>query len=292
MNQIACSASQLGLGPLGVALSSGTWDEMLGWDDVLAMGPQLEELGYSTIWLGGGPLTELSQVTDLVHATREVTIGTSIVAVDRFASEPVATAYTEITAAYPNRFVLGLGGAHGPTPLRTLNEYLDRLDGAVPPVPRSRRVLAALGPRMLDLARDRTAGALPVLATPEYTAQARARLGPDAALIIQQLVVLDTSPQHARDAARQPISFLLGVNPGYRTHFRRMGFTDHDITTLSDRLVNALVAWGDLDTIAHQISRHHAAGADQVALTTLPTRLTTVVIGPWRELATMIKLTG
>jgi hypothetical protein len=120
-----------------------------------------------------------------------------------------------------------------------------------PPVPRSACVLAALGPRMLDLARDRTAGALPVLVTPEYTAQARARLGADALLVIQQLVILDADAARARAAARGPIGYLRDVEGGYRRHFRRMGFTEEDITQLSDRLVDALVVWGDLDTITN-----------------------------------------
>lgn len=252
-----------------------------------AAAPELEELGYSTIWVSGGALTELGQVADLARATRYVAVGTGIIAVDRFASESVVATYAEIEAAHPGRFVVGLGGAHGPMPLRTLGEYLDRLDGSVPPVSRSRRMLAALGPRMLDLARERTAGALPILATPQYTAQARTRLGPDAVLVVQQFVVLDTSTQHARDVARQSIGFLLGVG-GYRAHFQRMGFTEEDIATLSDRLVDALVAWGDLGAITRRISEHRAAGADQVALTVLSTQPSAVPTQQWRELATAI----
>lgn len=274
------ATTQLSLGPTGVTLSSGSWG------DALAAAPELEELGYSTIWISGGVLTGLGQIADVARATRTVTVGTGIIAVDQFDSDSVAAAHAEIESAHPGRFVVGLGGAHGRTPLRTMGEYLDRLDTTTPPVSRSRRMLAALGPRMLDLARDRTAGALPVLATPEYTAQARARLGPDAVLVVQQPVVLDTSPQQARDTARQPIGFLLGVEGGYRTHFQRMGFTDEDITTISDRLVDALVAWGDLATIARRIADHRAAGADQVAVTVLPTPSDTVPTKGWRDLAT------
>jgi probable F420-dependent oxidoreductase len=249
----------------------------------------LEDLGYSTIWIAGVLLTELDRVADIARVTRDALVGTGIIAVDHFPAEAVTSAYAEMEAAHPGRFVVGLGGAHGPTPLRTLGTYLDRLDDAAPPVPRSACVLAALGPRMLDLARDRTAGALPVLVTPEYTAQARARLGADALLVIQQLVILDADAARARAAARGPIGYLRDVEGGYRRHFRRMGFTEEDITQLSDRLVDALVVWGDLDTITRRISEYRAAGADQVALTMLPGGGSgeggAVPLAQWRELA-------
>ena len=132
--------------------------------------------------------------------------------------------------------------------MRVLNDYLDRLDHAVSPLPAGRLILAALGPRKLELTRDRAAGAIPLLVTPGYTKQARGILGEESTLIISQMIVLDTDATQARETARTPLRFLSGVS-GYRANFARMGFTDSDIAGLSDRLVDDLVTWGDASTI-------------------------------------------
>lgn len=155
---------------------------------------ELEELGYQTIWLTGGPLESLSQIADVVRATKRARVATGIISVDRFGADEVSALYADLQATHPGRLAVGLGGAHGPNPLQTLIAYLDRLE-LVPP---TARVLAALGPRMLDLAGDRAAGAFPVLVTPDYTASARSRLGDDTTLAIEQLVVVEPDPQRAR----------------------------------------------------------------------------------------------
>jgi probable F420-dependent oxidoreductase len=167
--------------------------------------------------------------------------------------------------------------------LETLTAYLDRLD-QLGSVPATARLLAALGPRMLDLARQRTAGALPYLVTPEYTAEARARLGDDTTLAIQQSVVLETDPKRARDLARGPLGFLSAV-PAYQANFRRMGFSAEEITQLADRLVDAVVAWGDLDAVASRIAAHQRAGADHVAVGVIPESPETLPVGGWHQLA-------
>jgi len=172
----------------------------------------------------------------------------------------------ELQASTPDRFVAGLGGPQKPRPLQALNDYLDQLDHAEPPVPASRRILAALGPRKLELARDRSAGAILQLVTPACTQQARHVLGGQSTLVINQMVVLDTDATRARETARAPLRFLSGIN-GYRASFARMGFTDSDIAGLSDRLIDDLVTWGSADTITTRVSEHLEAGADQVALT-------------------------
>jgi probable F420-dependent oxidoreductase len=174
--------------------------------------------------------------------------------------------YAELQASAPDRFVVGLGGPQKPRPLRALNDYLDKLDQGDPPVPAHRRILAALGPPKLELARDRSAGAIPLLVTPAYTSAARRILGDQSTLIIDQMLVLDTDAKRARETARTPLRFLSGIS-GYRANFARMGFTDTDIADLSDRLVDELVTWGDADTLAARINEHLDAGADQVALT-------------------------
>jgi probable F420-dependent oxidoreductase len=217
-----------------------------------------------------------------VQATRRVRVAGSIISVDRFDAAAVAALYQELNAAHPGRFVLGLGGAHGPQPFATLNAYLDRLDAASIPV--TARLMAALGPRMVDLARQRASGALPVLVTPDYTAQARARLGEDRTLAVEQLVVVETDPERARHLARGPLGYL-GDLPAYQANFRRMGFNDQDITQRSDRLVDALVAWGDAATVAARVQEHLAAGADHVLLSLLTDPADALSPDPWRQLA-------
>src|SRR5204863_285245 len=188
----------------------------------------------------GGPLAGLGRIAEVIRATSRAKVASGIIAVDRFASAEVADLYAQVEASHPGRLVVGLGGAHGPEPLATLSAYLDRLDGAG--VPASERVLAASGPRMLELARRRASGVLPVLVTPEYTARTRQRLGGDIALAVEQLVVVDADPDRARAIARGPFGFL-GSLPQYQANFRRMGFTDDEIATQADHLVDALVAW-------------------------------------------------
>ncbi len=155
---------------------------------------ELEDLGYQTIWLTGGPLESLSQIVDVVRATKRARVASGIISVDRFGAGEVSALYTGLQATHPGRFVVGLGGAHGPNPLQTLTGYLDRLEA----VPATARVMAALGPKMLDLARRRAAGAFPVLVTPGYTASARSLVGEDTTLAVEQLVVVGTDPQRAR----------------------------------------------------------------------------------------------
>jgi probable F420-dependent oxidoreductase len=272
--------AKLGLGPLGVALRPQDGPEF---GAVLA---ELEDVGYDTIWLTGGPMASLSQVGAAVWATRQVPVATGIIAVVRFAAAEVAATYAELEESHPGRFLVGLGGAHGPKPLPTLGAYLDRLDTEPPRVPADRRVLAALGPRMLELARDRAAGALSALFTADYTAQARELLGPDGTLVVEQMIVPETDPQLARQYAREPLGFL-GQLPPYQAHFRRMGFTDEDIGQLSDRLVDALVSWGDEATIAARVAEQRQAGADQIAVT-LVTGSSELPVTQWRRLASVL----
>jgi probable F420-dependent oxidoreductase len=268
------------LGHLGAAVGA---DEGHAFVDAAV---DLEELGYTTIWLTGGPLANLGQIAEVVGATERARVAAGILAVDRFPSDDVAALYAELEASHPGRFVVGLGGAHGPNPLATLNTYLDRLESRSPVVPQGARVMAALGPRMLDLARERAAGAFPVLVTPDYAARARARLGADTTLAVEQLVVLATDPRRARQLARRPLGFL-GRLPGYHASFRRMGFADDDIDQVRDRLVDALVAWGDTDAVAARVAELWDAGADHVAISVV-TDSGGQPLDEWRELATRL----
>jgi probable F420-dependent oxidoreductase len=163
----------------------------------------------------------------------------------------------------PGRIVAGIGGAHGPRHIPRLAAYLDELDELG--IGRDRRVLAALGPRKLELARDRTAGAITLMVTPEHTARIREALGPDAVLVVQHFVAVDENPVTARAALREPLEFLSGL-PGDRANFLRMGFTDDDVTDLSDRLVDGVTAWGSAETVTARLREHLDAGADQVVI--------------------------
>jgi len=251
-----------GLGPVGISLNI-TPDETY-----LDEAARLESLGYSAIWLRGGQIDSLDRITAVVRATDSIPVATGIIPVDVYESEAVAQLHADLQTTAPDRFVVGLGGPQVPRPLRGLNEYLDRLDRSAPPVPAERRILAALGPRKLELARDRAAGAVLLLVTPDYTAEARRILGPDATLAVSLMTVLGTDAARARDTARVPLRFLSGVG-GYATNFVRMGFGADDIAGLSDRLVDDLVAWGDADAIVARVHSHLAAGADHVVVSEL-----------------------
>nr|WP_042186681.1 TIGR03620 family F420-dependent LLM class oxidoreductase [Kibdelosporangium sp. MJ126-NF4]CEL17451.1 hypothetical protein [Kibdelosporangium sp. MJ126-NF4]CTQ91322.1 hypothetical protein [Kibdelosporangium sp. MJ126-NF4] len=266
------------LGPVGVTLDVRAHGGHL---DDAAM---LENLGYSTIWITGGQLTTLDPLRDVIRATETIPVGSAIIPAQVYASENVVALRRDLEATDPARLITGLGGAHGDRPLRTMNTYLDSLDAADPPVPASARMLSALGPRMLELARDRAAGALPLLVTPDYTAQARQILGDNATLAVMEYVVLESNPELARNTIREPISSLIQVG-GYPQNLRRMGFTDEDIAGPSDHLLDELVAWGDIDTVAARVRRHLDAGADQVVLVVQPTNPNAIPHAEWRALA-------
>jgi probable F420-dependent oxidoreductase len=237
-------------------------------DTYLNEAAELEHLGYATIWLPGGQLRTLDPVDAVIRATDQIPVASSVSPTGLYDATSVAGLYADLERTHPGRFVVGLGGRQEPRQLAALNAYLDELDAADPPVPVERRMLAAIGPRKLALARDRTAGSLPLLVTPDYTLRARAALGPDSTLVIHQFVVLSTDPDAARSLMRGPLSFLSTVG-GYVANFRSMGFDETDISALSDHLVDELTSWGDLVTIDAQVDEHLRAGADQVAVSVL-----------------------
>jgi probable F420-dependent oxidoreductase len=163
--------------------------------------------------------------------------------------------------------------------------YLDELDRGDPPVPADERVLGALGPKMLDLARARSAGAHPYLVTPDHTALARGALGDDRLLAPNQMIVLSSAPSAARAIARQYLAIYLGL-PNYTNNLRRLGFGDEDLAPPgSDRLVDALVVWGKIDEIVSRSKAHIDAGADHVVLQVLTEDSRSFPRNEWRELA-------
>jgi probable F420-dependent oxidoreductase len=236
-----------------------------------ALAAELERLGYGAVWLGGSPPAELHIVDQLLAATSTLTVGTSIV--NMWASDPatVARSYARIEASFPGRFVLGVGAGHREatpeyaSPYDTLARYVDRLEAAG--VPLERVVLAALGPRVLKLAADRTAGAIPYLVPADHTRQARQIVGPDKLLAPEHKAVLDANPATARElgASRVRRPYLGLVN--YTSNLRRLGFTDADLSgDGTDRLIDAVVAHGSAQQVAARLGEHLDAGADHVCV--------------------------
>lgn len=234
----------------------------------------VEDLGYGAIWIGGSPHAPLDIVDRLLEATERITVATGIVNIWQDDAAPIAAAYHRITGKFPGRFLLGIGIGHPERvqeyrkPYDTIVEYLDQLDTEGVPV--EGRVLAALGPKVLKLAADRTAGAHPYLVTPEHTREARAILGPGKLLAPEQKVVLETDPVRARQIGRPRVEKpYLGLT-NYVSNLRRLGWTDEDLADGgSDRLIDALAVHGDAETIARGVTAHLDAGADHVAVQVL-----------------------
>jgi probable F420-dependent oxidoreductase len=233
----------------------------------------IERLGYGTIWIGNGPST-FAIASALLDATSRIVVATGVMNIKVHPVESAAAWAVDAAARYGGRGLLGLGGGFGSVdgglPGETWHDrlvaYLDRLDTWSPAVPPDSRVLAANGPRMLRLARERSAGAHPFLITPEHTHQARQLLGDGPLLAPEQKVVLESDPAAARRVGRQNLAFYLD-KPNYLSPLRRLGFEDEDFRDGgSDRLVDALVARGDETAIVERISEHLQAGADHVAL--------------------------
>ncbi len=255
--------SEFDLGPLGLVLNVAedrAHIEQAG---------EAERLGFSTLWLPGGQLESLEPLVELLRATKKALVAPGILSLDVHGVADVVRLLGLLDDAEAERLVGGFGGPQGAArPLAGLRDFLDELDTRGVPLPAGRRLVAALGPRKLELARERAAGAITLLVTPGYTAWAREVLGPDATLVVQQLVVLDTDLDRARQTVRGPLGFLLNVG-GYAANMRRMGFGDDDITGVSDNLVDAVATTGDVDAIVAGVRAQLAAGADHVALSVL-----------------------
>jgi probable F420-dependent oxidoreductase len=237
-------------------------------DELAEAAAELEQLGYGAVWLGGSSAPR--HATPLLEATSTLTVGTSIQSIWQYEAVESAAGYAGLESSHPGRFVLGLGVSHAKLadqyrrPYSALVAYLDALDEAG--VPADRRLLAALGPRSLELARDRAAGSIPYLVTPEHTAYAREILGESPLLAPELKVVLESDPARARAVSRDYLAMYLAL-PNYTNNFLRHGFTEEDLANGgSDRLVDAVFAWGDETTISTRINAFFAAGADHVAL--------------------------
>jgi probable F420-dependent oxidoreductase len=242
-----------------------------GFQATPALAVAVEECGYGTLWLGGSPAGDLALAEELLGATSTLTVGTSIVNIWQDEAGVVARSFSRLQERHPGRFVLGVGTGHREVtaqyadPYGALARYVDTLLAGG--VPQEALVLAALGPKVLRLAGERAAGAIPYLVPPEHTRRAREILGPQPLLAPEHKAVLDTDPTRARALGRERVRnpYLNLVN--YTGNLRRLGWADGDLADGgSDALIDALVAHGSADEVAAQLSEHLAAGADHVAI--------------------------
>jgi probable F420-dependent oxidoreductase len=267
------------LGPLGVWY----FTDLLPAADAAKFAQRLESLGYSALWVpettGRNPF---AHAAFLFSETDRLVLATGIANI--YHRHPAMTAQSQKTLAEQSgdRFLLGLGVSHAPLveglrkveygkPVATMRKYLDDMAAApyssVPPAVAPRTVIAALGPKMLALAAEKTDGAHPYWTTPEHTAQAREILGPDKLLCVEQKIVLETDATQARNTGRQALAMYAAL-PNYRNNWKRLGFSEGEIAEGggSDKLIDALVAWGDEKAIASRIQAHRDAGASHVCI--------------------------
>ena len=279
---------------------TGIWSSALRYGDpteAAAAGAELEELGYRALWVPDVGGDVFGAVANLLAATTTATVATGILNLWMHTPEETAARHAALSSEHGRRFLVGIGVSHGPLidrvkeagayqrPLAQMQAFLDGLDAADPPLAADERVLAALGPKMLELARTRTAGAHPYLVTPEHSRIAREALGPDAIVATEQGVVLETDPERARAIARLHLATYLGL-PNYANNWMRLGFTEDDVAEGgSDRLVDALVAWGSEDAIAERVQEHRDAGASHVCVQVLTDDPRGFPLEQWRALA-------
>jgi probable F420-dependent oxidoreductase len=245
----------------------GIWRRRHDGADAVA---EIEALGFTTLWVGGSP--SLEQVRPFLERSSTLTVATGILNVWQHEAGDVAAQRAELVREFPGRFLLGIGVGHPEataeytSPLARMGAFFDGLDSAPQPVPREERVAAALGPKMLALAAQRSLGTHTYLVTPEHTRFAREQVGPDVLVAAELAVVVETDDDAAREAARAYAEMYLGRR-NYTTNLLRFGFTEHDVEGGgSDRLIDAVIPHGSAAQIAEAVQAHLDAGADHVAL--------------------------
>jgi probable F420-dependent oxidoreductase len=232
--------------------------------------PELEALGYDALWLGSSP--SLAQARPYLEASEQMTIATGILNIWQHEPADVAAQHAELTRDFPGSFLLGIGVGHPEAtsdytrPLSAMRAFFDGLDAAETPVPHDERIAAALGPKMLDLAAERSLGTHPYFTTPEHTRFARERVGPGAIVAAEVAVVVEPDQERAREDARAYAATYLGLS-NYTSNLLRFGFTEADIADGgSDRLIDAVIPHGSAEAIAEAVQAHYDAGADHVCL--------------------------
>jgi probable F420-dependent oxidoreductase len=268
---------------------------------------EIEALGFSTLWVPESLWREpFTSCAILLGATSRLRLATGVANI--YARRPLtmAAGWATLTEAYPERFLLGLGvgsaaktrvrfGLEYRKPYTTMVSYLDDMDAspylAAPPTTPRCRVLAGLGPKMLELARARTMGTHPYNVPVEHTHVAREAMGPGPWIMPEQAVLMETDPTPAREIARRFLTPFLdppSYSGNYATNLRRLGFSDADLAGPSNRLVDSLVAWGSLDRIVARVRAHLDAGADHVSLQVLTNDRQLLPMREWRELASAL----
>jgi probable F420-dependent oxidoreductase len=276
----------------------GVWSSQLRYGDAgeaSEAAAELDELGYTALWIPdvGGPV--LDSVDQLLASTKQAVIATGILNLWMHEPADVAASYAALTAKHGERFLLGIGVSHAPLidskepglyrkPLAATRAYLDAIDATEQPVPAANRVLAALGPKMLELSATRSRGAHPYLVTPDHTRYAREHLGEGPLLLPEQTVVLTTDRAEARTLGTDWLRSYLAL-PNYANNLLRSGFSQDDLTSVSDRLFDAIIAWGDEDAVLRRVNEHLAAGADHVCVQVLTADPTEFPREQWRRLA-------
>jgi probable F420-dependent oxidoreductase len=276
------------LGRVGIWWS-GSW--RVAEDASVEAAAEMEELGYTALWSSGGFDPGLSPHFErLLGATSRVVVASGIVSIWVVPPAEVSEAFSGLDRRFPGRFLLGLGASHSAIvgdysrPYSHVVGYLDGLDEAGT-VAKQRRVLAALRPRMLALARDRSAGAHPYFVPVEHTARARATLGPGPLLAPEVTVVLERDADTARALARTFTTGYLGL-PNYTNNLRTFGYDDDDLRGGgSDRLVDAIVGWGDEEAVARRVQAHLEAGADHVCVQVVSAGRESFALDEYRRLA-------
>ncbi|HZB01582.1 MAG TPA: TIGR03620 family F420-dependent LLM class oxidoreductase [Actinomycetota bacterium] len=286
------------LGPVGVW--SFAFDSLPA-DAVRQTAREIESLGYPSLWVpeGGGSREIFAHLSLLLSATERITVCSGIANVTARHAEAMSGGARTLADAFGERVVLGLGIGHQVTtgrrgqdwgdPVGRMAAYLDAMDaaqmGPLPEIP-PRRLLAALGPRMLRLAGERALGAHTYFVPVEHTARARAELGPEPVLAVEQTAVATSDPSRARRIARGWAASYLEL-PNYANNWRRLGFGEDDVAG-SDRLLDAGIVWGDADTIAGRIREHLDAGADHVGVQVISSRDDDACVPQLTELAALL----
>jgi probable F420-dependent oxidoreductase len=255
------------LGPIGIWSGELRFGNTAETAKALA---ELDELGFGAIWIPGGVGGDILDAVDrCLAATRRATIATGIINVWKHEPAEIGRWWRRLSDDHKARTMLGIGVSHGPLigadyqkPLAKMTSYLDGLDSEG--VPSDHLCIAALAPKMLELAAKRTAGTHPYLVTPQHSAMARQAVGPDRLVAPEQHVILETDPAKARALGREALKLYMQL-PNYVGNWRRLGFSEEDVAG-SDRLVDEVIAWGGTDVIAERVRQHHAAGADHVCL--------------------------
>jgi probable F420-dependent oxidoreductase len=289
--------SNMNLGRIGLWAADFDLQPMSKAQEAIA---QVEEMGYGAVWVPEAVIREpFASTALLLSATKKMVLATGIASLHARTAQTMQAGWKTLTEAFPDRFLLGIGVSHAPMvqgvhkgtydkPYSTMVEYLDAMDKGIffgaAPTTEPQRVLAALGPKMLKLAAERGAGAHPYFTPVEHTAFARETMGAGALLAPELAVVLETDATKAREIARKYMTTYTRL-PNYANNLKRFGFTEEEITNQEDRLVDAIVSWGSMDTVVAAVKSHLDAGADHVCIQVLTDKTGILPMREWQELA-------